>query len=170
MAMKRWQKLAAGGAAAAVIAGAMAATFEGIRFHPYGDVGGVPTVCEGVTAASLPPGVTIDPAHTYTPAQCVQLDSYAEHKAQLIVDRTVHVPLTQPQRAALTDFVYNEGEGHWLESEALREFNRGHIQAGCNGLLPTAAQPKRWVSAQGKILRGLVERRQAEWQLCVGDY
>lgn len=168
--MPKWKKLAIGGASAALIAGAMAGTYEGIRYHVYGDVGGVPTVCEGVTQASLPPGVKIDPNHVYTPAECVKLDSYAEHKAQAIVERTVHVALTQDQEAALTDFVYNEGEQHWLESEALREFNRGNIRAGCNGLLPTPSQPKRWVSAGGKILRGLLLRRQAEWQLCTGQF
>ena len=163
MALKRWQKIAAGGGAAAAIACATIATFEGMRYVPYGDVGGIPTVCEGVTAASLPPGVTIDPAHTYTPAECVQLDSYAEHKAQAGVEASVHVPLTQAQLAAFTDFTYNVGLGAWYRSTARALVNQGHIRAGCNQLL-------RWVYAGGHKLRGLVARRQAEWQLCVGQY
>ncbi len=163
MPVANWKKLAVGGASAALIAGAMAGTYEGIRYRVYGDVGGVPTVCEGVTEASLPPGVKIDPRHTYTPAECVQLDSYAEHKAQAGVEASVKVPLTQAQDAAFTDLAYNIGLGAWDRSTARALVNQGHIRAGCNQIL-------RWVYADGHKLRGLELRRQAEWQLCVGQY
>lgn len=163
MALKRWQKLAASGASALAIAGAMTAAFEGMRYHVYGDVGGVPTVCQGVTAGSLPPGVTIDPKHTYTPAECVLLDSYAEHKAQAGVQASVTVPLTQPQLAAFTDFAYNVGIGAWLRSTARADLNAGRYRDACDQLL-------RWVYAGGRKQRGLEIRRQAEWQLCTGQY
>ena len=163
MPVAKWKKLAIGGASAALIAGAMAGTYEDIRYHVYGDVGGVPTVCKGVTQASLPPGVRIDPRHVYTPAECVKLDSYAEHKAQTGVEQSVTVPISQDELAAYTDFAYNVGLGAWDRSTARRELNAGHHRAACNQLL-------RWVYADGHKLRGLVLRRQAEWQLCTGQF
>ncbi|MDE2472843.1 MAG: glycoside hydrolase family protein, partial [Bradyrhizobium sp.] len=120
------------------------------------DVGGVATVCEGITHG-------VDRHHTYTPEQCSVLDTAERSKSLAEIAATVHVPLTPAQAAAFGDFEYNVGAGSWERSTALQDVNHGDVRAGCNQIL-------RWVYAAGRKNAWQVQRRQAEWQLCVGDY
>ena len=85
--------------------------------------------------------------------------------SQSAVSRQIRVPLTPWQRAALIDFTYNLGEEALAGSTLARLFNAGQAQAGCEQL-------SRWVKArvQGELvtLRGLVDRRGAELEVCLG--
>jgi lysozyme len=74
------------------------------------------------------------------------------------VDAHVKVDLTPAQKAALTDFVFNEGEGNFASSTLLRLLNASDFVAA-------AAQFGRWDLAKGKVLPGLDARRAAEKQL-----
>ncbi len=150
----KWLKQAAVGATAAVIMASLTSYMEGIRLTPYGDVGGVPTVCEGLTQV---------PMRSYTKEQCAVLDSLQRKKELLFVESTVSVKLTQPQKAAFADFVYNVGHQAWLTSTARKLVNSGNVKEGCKQLL-------RWVWAAGKRQPGLVKRRTAEYQLCMGEF
>lgn len=76
-------------------------------------------------------------------------------KAQRAVERLVKVPLTDGQYAALTDFTFNVGSGNLERSTLLMRVN-----AGEHMLVPE--QLRKWVSASGKILPGLVTRRSRE--------
>lgn len=71
------------------------------------------------------------------------------------VAAAVTVPLTDDEKAALDDFVYNLGAGNLASSTLLRLLNAGDY-AGA------AAQFDRWDYAGGKPLAGLLRRRQAE--------
>ncbi|MDI9095705.1 glycoside hydrolase family protein, partial [Providencia rettgeri] len=55
------------GAGASAIALTVIAHFEGVRYEPYKDVGGVLTVCYGHT------GIDIVPNKTYTKEECDQI-------------------------------------------------------------------------------------------------
>lgn len=74
------------------------------------------------------------------------------------VDRFVKVQLTACEKAALADFVFNEGEGHFASSTLLLTLNAGD-SAGA------AAQLLVWDMAGGHVYAGLEARRQAEKQL-----
>lgn len=75
-----------------------------------------------------------------------------------IIEHAVRVPLTPGEFSALVSFVYNVGAGAFRSSTLLRLLNEGrHTEAG--------QQLLRWVYADGKRLRGLVSRRQAELAL-----
>lgn len=74
------------------------------------------------------------------------------------VDRHVKVELTPAQKAALTDFTFNEGETNFASSTLLRLVN-------VSDFVGAAGQFERWDLAQGKVLPGLVTRRAAEKQL-----
>lgn len=78
--------------------------------------------------------------------------------AERAVTRLITSALTDNQFSALASFVFNLGSGR-LQSSTLRmKLNRGDHEGAAKELL-------RWTRGGGKILRGLVLRRQAEMEL-----
>jgi lysozyme len=75
------------------------------------------------------------------------------------VKALLHVPVTDNQLAALTSFAYNVGLGNLRGSTLLKTINAGPPGP------PDSTQFLRWVYASGRILPGLVKRRQAEKSL-----
>ncbi len=150
----KWLRQAAVGASAAIIMTALTSYMEGIRLTPYRDVGGTPTVCEGLTEV---------PMHNYSREECSVLDSLRRKRELSLINNSVTVPLTQAQQAAFADFAYNVGDSAWLNSTARRLVNNGDIKGGCAQLL-------RWVWAGSRKQAGLIYRRKAEYQLCIGDF
>ena len=67
----------------------------------------------------------------------------------------VHVPLNQNQFDALCSWVYNLGPANLKVSTLLKKLNNGEYEE-------VPAQIKRWNKAGGKVLEGLVRRREAE--------
>jgi len=141
------------GAGAIAIAGITVSWFEGTRHTPYRDVGGVWTVCEGITGPDVIPG------KTYTPGECATLKNRELVKANAVVDRYVKVPLSETERAALIDFIYNVGSGNFASSTLLRKLNAGDRQGAC-------AEYRRWVYAKGQRYKGLENRREVSEWLC----
>jgi lysozyme len=82
-------------------------------------------------------------------------------EANAAVKSAVKVSLRDYQEAAFTSFVYNVGSGNFRKSTMLKLINQGRIVEACHEL-------PRWVYAKGKKLKGLVNRRQAEMELCLG--
>ena len=154
--MALWQKLAASGAGAVVIAAAVAGTFEGVRHQAYSDVGGVSTICYGHTHG-------VYPGMTATQAECKAWLTQDVQRADAGVQRCVHEPLTDGQRAALDDLAYNVGAPTVCHSEMVRLINAG-AKPGvwCKHIL-------RYVYADGQVLPGLVKRRRAEYEICVNE-
>jgi lysozyme len=77
-------------------------------------------------------------------------------EAQDGVKSLLHVDVSENQLDALTSFAYNIGLGNLKTSTLLRKINQGK---------PDSAQFLRWVFAGGRVLPGLVKRRQAEKSL-----
>ena len=74
------------------------------------------------------------------------------------IQRDCKVPLTIDEKIALLDFIYNLGGGNFRSSTLLRKLNAGDY-AGA------AAEFDNWDHAGGKVLAGLLKRRQAETDL-----
>lgn len=74
------------------------------------------------------------------------------------VDRLVTVPITSNQRSALISFAFNLGAQALKESTLLRLLNEGRTEAA-------AEEFPRWNKAAGRVLAGLVARREAEKKL-----
>ena len=74
------------------------------------------------------------------------------------VRKNVKVPLTQNQFDALVSFVFNVGEGAFRKSTLLKKLNAGDYEGAANEM-------PRWKRGGGKVLRGLVRRREAEKKL-----
>lgn len=123
--------------------------FEGCRLTAYQDSVGVWTCGWGTTGPDVKEGVTF----THEQAE-KRLRNHLELVEQC-VNRCVTVSITQGQFDALCSFVYNLGCGNLMNSTLLKKLNRGD-RAGA------AAEFPRWVRAGGKVLRGLIARREAE--------
>lgn len=124
--------------------------FEGLRLTAYQDVAGVWTIGYGHTGADVKPGMTI------TLAEAEGLLSQDIQKAADAVNRLVtYDDLTQNQFDALVDFTFNVGISAFAGSTLLRKLNEADV-AGA------AAEFPKWCMAGGKVVEGLVRRRQKE--------
>lgn len=122
---------------------------EGLKLAAYQDVGGVWTIGYGHTGTDVTPGLK------WTEQIADSALGIDAQKACDAVQRLVRVPLTQGQLDALTDFVFNLGQGALQGSTLLRLLNMRQY-----GEIP--AQLERWVYAGGNVQAGLMVRRQAE--------
>lgn len=78
------------------------------------------------------------------------------------VNDNVKVPLTQNQYDALVSFIFNVGAGAFKRSTLLRKLNAGDYAGAANEF-------PRWNKGGGRVLRGLVRRREAERKLFLSD-
>ncbi len=160
---KTWAALIAEGAPPRGLSDAGArfiARFEGFRSKPYDDPAGHCTIgyghlihrgrCTGSEPAELRAGITEQRA-----LRMLHADAAVAAEA---VRTSVKVPLDQQQFDALVSFTFNLGAGNLRSSTLLRKLN-----AGDYGSVP--AELSRWNKAGGKVLRGLVKRREAEGAL-----
>lgn len=83
-------------------------------------------------------------------------DLFASERAVL---RFISVSLTDGQFDALCSFTFNLGGGALQRSTLRQKLNRGEDKEDI------APEFLRWVRAGGKILRGLIKRRQIEMEL-----
>ncbi len=143
-------------AGATAIALTVIAHFEGVRYEPYEDVGGVLTVCYGHT------GKDIIPNKVYSKDECNELLESDFQRTKQQVDKLVKVPTDDYTKAALYSFAFNVGTGAFSKSTMLKKLNAGDQYGACEEL-------KKWVYAGGKVWRGLVNRREVEAAICHGN-
>ncbi|MDW3682923.1 lysozyme [Cupriavidus sp. CV2] len=140
------------------VAAALARRFEGLYLCPYLCPAGVPTIGYGATRYLDGRAVTLnDPPITREVAEAMLLEQV----------RTIYLPavlklcpgVDTPERlAALIDFAFNLGAGN-LRASTLRK----RVNAGRWSDVP--AEFRKWVRGGGRVLRGLVLRREAEADL-----
>ncbi|MGP1928538.1 MAG: lysozyme [Arsenophonus sp. NC-WZS1-MAG3] len=129
---------------------------EGIKNKPYKNSDDVLTVCYGHTGKEVIPG------KYYTYEECQDLLEQDLKTAMSVVETHVTVPLNDLQKAALASFVYNVGNRAFARSTLLKKLNTGNKQGACNEM-------RRWKYNEGKISKGLVNRRAVERELCLHD-
>ncbi len=128
---------------------ALTEQFESCRLTAYPDIKGVLTIGWGHTGTDVRPGLVI----TQEQADALLLQDVQNAVNHL--NHLVTVPLTQPEFDALVDFCFNAGCGAFAGSTLLRLLNSGDY-AGA------AKQLELWDHAGGKVVAGLLRRRQAE--------
>ena len=140
----------AGASAAGIIAATMAFVqpHEGRVLRTYFDPVGVLTACDGNTLVAIPGAI-------YTPEECDLLLLADTIHAVIAVEKLVKVEMTDGEWIALSSFVYNLGWRALQRSTLLRLLNAGD-RAGA------AAQIEKWVHGGGRVLPGLVRRREGE--------
>lgn len=134
--------------------------FEGEVLHPYQDSAGVWTIGIGSIwdwRNNPPTRVMADTAPVDDATARAWMVKELTQAAETVT-ADVHVPLTDNQRAALEDFVFNLGAGNFAASSLLRYLNEGQYEAA-------AVEFDKWDHAGGVELAGLLRRRQAETDL-----
>jgi len=126
---------------------------EGREYVPYKDIVGVLTVCDGHTGSDIIPG------KRYTDKECDALTRHDLKRIASQVDRYIKVPTTETQRAAIYSFAYNIGATATINSTLLKKLNAKDYAGACSEL-------KRWVYAGGKKWKGLMNRRDVEYEVC----
>ena len=125
--------------------------FEGCKLTAYQDSVGVWTIGYGHTKGVYD-GMTI----TQDQAEQMLLSELEEYEGY--IENMVTVPLTQNQFDALVVWIYNLGPTNFKNSTLLKELNAGNYNAA-------GQEITRWNKAGGKVLAGLVKRREAEAEL-----
>jgi len=122
--------------------------FEGCKLKAYQCAAGVWTIGYGSTK-----GVKEGDTLTQKEADNLLLHEMQEYESY--IKELVKVPLKQNQFDALVSWVFNLGPANLKASTMLKFLNAGDYH-----LIPS--QIKRWNKAGGKVLEGLIRRREAE--------
>lgn len=128
--------------------------WEGCILHAYDDGTGVLTIGYGHTSAAGAPKVTA--GMTITKEQADQILATDLKKVEDQVNSLVKVPLTQNQFDVLVSFQFNTGA--LGKSSALKYLNQKNYEQAAQNLTL-------YNRGGGKIMQGLVNRRNAEKKL-----
>lgn len=131
------------------------ATHEGYRSEAYKDTVGIPTVGFGETA-----GVKMGDKTTPERALVQLLESTEKHADA--IRQCIKVPLYQHEFDAYVSLAYNIGAGNFCRSTLVKKLNAKDYAGACEEI-------RRWNKAGGKVLPGLVKRREAEYRMCMGE-
>lgn len=132
------------------------AVHESYRGEAYTPVkGDVPTIGFGTTE-----GVKM--GDKITPERALVKLLKDANKFEQAVKRCAPVPMYQYEFDAYVSLTYNIGEGAFCKSTLARYLNEGKYDLACKEIL-------RWNQFQGKPLRGLTIRREAEYKQCIGQ-
>lgn len=132
--------------------------FEGLKLKAYKDSVGIWTIGFG-NIFNLDTGKPIKEGDEITQETAdrwlkIEVDNLQDKMRKIIT-----VPLNNNQWTALTSLAYNIGFGAFKRSTLLRLLNAGASKED------VAKQILRWNKAGGKEIKGLTNRRQAEYNL-----
>jgi len=145
-------------AATLLIATPFIGTWEGKVNDPYKDIAGIPTVCYGETRV---------PMRRYTDAECKEMLEEAVSEFAAPVLKATPTLADKPYAlAAATSLAYNIGVGSYNGSTARKRFLKGDIKGGCSAL---RFWDKARVNGKLQTVKGLANRRTAEYNICVKD-
>lgn len=139
-----------GTAAAGLIA--VVAQWEGKSNAPYADLIGKATVCYGETNV---------PMRRYSDDECKDMlaGSLANY-AGAVLKRNPELRGHDPQVIAASSLTYNIGIAAYNRSTVAKRFSAGDWRGACDAFLA-------WSYAGGKQVKGLLNRRRAERDICL---
>lgn len=129
--------------------------FEGLRLEAYRCAAGVVTIGYGHTG-------TAKMGQKITEKQAEDLLRDDLRHFEEGVSTRVHVDVTQGQYDALISFAYNVGLSAFARSTLAAKLNEGDYQGA-------EAEFQKWNKAGGRILAGLIRRREAERAMFAGE-
>ena len=137
--------------------------WEGLELNEYLDSGGAPTIgvghlmtrSERMSGKIMINGKGVVYRNGLTVQQCWDLLDQDLDFAEASMNSMVKVSLNQNQFDALVSFIFNVGESAFRNSTLLKVLNAGHFDQ-------VPAQLRRWIRDNGKVVKGLVNRREKE--------
>lgn len=144
--------------------------WEGSKNKLYYDSAGLPTIGVGhlLTKSELSSGkiiingVPVKYDGGLSDQQVLDLLSQDVNPAAQVVTNKVTVGLNQNQFDALTSFTFNVGGAAFTGSTLLKLLNQGQYDE-------VPGQLRRWNKAGGKVVQGLINRRENEIKLWNGS-
>lgn len=131
------------------------ATHEGYSDDPIIPVkGDVPTIGFGTTEG-------VKAGDKTNPVAALQRAYQDIAKKETAIKKCVKVPLYQYEYDAYVSLAYNIGTGNFCSSTLVKKLNAKDYAGACKEIL-------RWNRAQGRVIRGLTIRREAEYAKCTG--
>lgn len=127
--------------------------FEGLRTYAYRDPVGIPTICFGETR-----GVEMGDVATVEECKKMLGDRLIEFARG--VDKCLTAIVPDKPYMAFVSLAYNIGTGAFCKSTVVKRANAGNLRGACDAILM-------WNKAGGRVLPGLVKRREAERKLCL---
>jgi len=131
--------------------------FEGCKLKAYKCPAGLWTISWGLT--SYPDGRKIKEGDIITQQQAEEYFDAVVNDFAKQVDVLVKSNVTANNFSAIVSFAYNVGIGNLKNSTLLKKVNANPKDA----TIP--AEFRKWVRANGEVLKGLVRRRDAEAKL-----
>ena len=131
------------------------AGFEGVRLATYRDVVGVPTVCFGETR-----GVKMGDRYTLDECKAMLGDALIEFEADMRACLNEPDKIPAKSYVAFLSLAYNIGAKSFCRSTVARRANSGNLPGACDAILA-------FNKAGGRVVAGLVKRRQEERKLCL---
>jgi len=150
------KKALAGSAAVIALACAFIQPWEGLWLTAKVDkigTGRPVTACYGETE-----GVKL--GQRFTKQQCDEMLAKKLPRYAAEIAPCIRVPISEKTRAAFISFAYNVGSAGACRSTAFKLLNAGNTRAACDALM-------NWNRAQGRVVKGLTNRRAAERRLCI---
>lgn len=133
---------------------------EGNKLVAYKDSVGIPTIGVGHTTAAGPPAVKM--GMKITPQESDEILSRDLAKFEKAVDDAITEPMAQHEFEAFVSLAFNIGGGAFAKSTVARKFNAGDKPGAADAFLM-------WNKAGGKVVQGLVNRRESERAQFLGD-
>lgn len=153
--ISRFRKAGVGVTAAGAMVLTLIGGFEGYSAKAYPDVIGVWTACYGATKG-------IKRGMTFTKAECDSkfIDELVTHEGEM--RKCLSNPDSIPDKPyiAFISLTYNIGSGGFCKGTMPRLINAGKIKEACNFLM-------NFNKAGGRVIRGLVIRREKEKAFCL---
>lgn len=131
--------------------------FESLKLKPYLCPAGIPTIGYGSTYYEDGTKVTLNDL-PITEQRADELLANISDKFSIQVSKLLKVELNQNQFDALVSFSFNIGIGNLTTSTILKKINEKDFE---NASLEFA----KWNKSGGKVLNGLITRREKERQL-----
>jgi lysozyme len=127
--------------------------FEGLRLTAYKCPAGVWTIGYGHTTSAGPPAVKSGMKITGEQASEILVADLVTYEAAVM--KALTKSPTENQFSAMVSLCYNIGAGAFTSSTVVKKFNAGDAEGA-------AAAFRMWKKGGGKVLPGLVRRREAE--------
>lgn len=133
---------------------------------------GLPTVCAGLTRHITDTPIVV--GERWTAEKCLAEEQKAIAKVQLSLERCFEAQPPQSVFDAATSHAWNFGVSATCGSLAMKAWKEGEWALGCRRLAFSDAGRPVWSYVRGadgqmKFVRGLANRRSAEFKLCMED-